>query len=87
MKVEIELPEIEGFEYTGAFMLPLSGEYFVYDAEGHSVVFAEEDQGEKFLNAGTKAMQLASDGSSIPLVTMAKRLNKVLKTAKGDDKD
>lgn len=43
MKVEIELPEIEGFEYTGAFMLPLSGEYFVYDAEGHSVVFAEED--------------------------------------------
>ncbi len=41
MKVEIELPEIEGFEYTGEFRYPKQGECFL---EGTSKVsFAAGD--------------------------------------------
>ena len=29
MKVEIELPEIEGYEYTGEYRFPIVGEYFL----------------------------------------------------------
>ena len=28
MKIELELPEIEGFEYTGEYRIPLYGEYY-----------------------------------------------------------
>ena len=34
MKIEIELPEIEGFEYTGEFRKPKDGEYFKADVLG-----------------------------------------------------
>jgi len=29
MKIEIELPEIEGFEYTGEYTMPKVGEYYL----------------------------------------------------------
>lgn len=34
MKVEIELPEIEGYEYTGEYKSPRKGETFVGDSGG-----------------------------------------------------
>ena len=33
MKVEIELPEIAGYEYTGESRTPLNGEWFMFEGE------------------------------------------------------
>ena len=41
MKIEIELPEIDGFEYTGEYGMPKVGDWFVY-ADG-DVVQAKVD--------------------------------------------
>ena len=36
MKVEIDLPEIEGYEYTGEYRCPKAGEYYL-DGSGRTV--------------------------------------------------
>jgi len=33
MKVEVELPEIEGYEYTGEYRAPKKGEWYFFDGE------------------------------------------------------
>ena len=40
MKLEIDLPEIEGYEYTGEFRCPKAGEYYL-DGSGVSCIIME----------------------------------------------
>ena len=53
MKVEIELPEIEGYEYTGEYRCPKKGEYFL----GCASLTACSIEYEGSMNVGTHILK------------------------------
>ncbi len=73
MKIEIELPEIEGFSYTGEYRQPKLGESYIYNLEyGKGKVkecFVPAPSGcNKFIMKKLKPKREFKDGAFYPVV-------------------